>query len=244
MTSDGNAARPGPLTVGQFRAQFRAQQGSSTGEASPAICVGGKRLPQELCELGLMWWKVCGFWHHWTYLSHFARCHTCFQCQDGDIALAELDIDLNAPAQYCSPEEYLACSTEAELKQKPPPQLLSLGYATNKHHPFSWLSTKNPSKIVFLFTKTNIQTFQQLKKHTKWSAKIKAGIQPLHRRLGLEKYLTLWILLAVAVGIGVGQIPGVPWLQKPFKVLRKRGFKQEIFRERPTKNTWGFYLFF
>jgi len=114
MTSDGNAARPGPLTVGQFRAQFRAQQGSSTGEASPAICVGGKRLPQ-----------------------------------DGDIALAELDIDLNAPAQYCSPEEYLACSTEAELKQKPPPQL------------------------------------------------------------GLEKYLTLWILLAVAVGIGVGQIPGV-----------------------------------
>lgn len=28
-------------------------------------------------------------------------------------------------------------------------------------------------------------------------------------KLGLEKYLTLWILLAVAVGIGVGQIPGV-----------------------------------
>ena len=41
---------PQPVTVADYRAQFRAQQGAEErveGEASPAVCVGGKRLPQE-----------------------------------------------------------------------------------------------------------------------------------------------------------------------------------------------------
>ena len=41
---------PQPVTVADYRAQFWAQQAAEErveGEASPAVCVGGKRLPQE-----------------------------------------------------------------------------------------------------------------------------------------------------------------------------------------------------
>lgn len=104
---------PHVITVADYKAHFRALQPHDQ-EGSPAICVGGKRLPE-----------------------------------DGKVRLADLNIDVSQPWQYCSPEEYLACCTEAEFKRKPPV------------------------------------------------------------KLGLEKYLTLWILLAVAVGLGVGQIPGI-----------------------------------
>ena len=102
------------MTVAQFKAHCQTLKVPPPGENSPAVCVGGKRLPK-----------------------------------DGFVKMTDLDVDVSQTWQYCSPEEYLACCTEAELKKKPSP------------------------------------------------------------KLGLEKYLTLWILLAVAVGLGVGQIPGV-----------------------------------
>lgn len=49
-THSSGTMAPQPVTVADYRAQFRAQQGAEErveGEASPAVCVGGKRLPQE-----------------------------------------------------------------------------------------------------------------------------------------------------------------------------------------------------
>ena len=200
----------------------------------------------------------------------------------------------------------MACSTEAELKQKPPPQLLSLRYSTKNtgKHPSFWFSMgfgvtfrsqcvssrlancdchwwfgfenyihhpscrpsiyvshrflkdlhpgicegenqsmgswcfifvtcsilgpskeadarkfhapfqpKTPQLNRGFYTKTNLELklSSNLTKQNQMISKHRSCFFfSLYLRLGLEKYLTLWILLAVAVGIAVGQIPGVP----------------------------------